>query len=105
MRAAAEGRRLRCASVRSSSRRALRGEGAGDLRAHRGRSRGDDARTLLEVEGRGTERLLDVEQIDRETELAAEELGCGDVDRARRLERAHGVDAAGREVAEREGER
>ena len=51
------------------------------------------------------ERLGVVEQVDRETDLAAEQLRRGDVDRARRLQRADGVDAAGGEVAERERER
>ena len=46
-----------------------------------------------------------VGQVDREAELADEQLRGGDVDRARRLERADGVDAAGGEVAERERER
>src|SRR6476659_10088171 len=65
----------------------------------------DDARTLFEVERSGAERLLDVEQVDREAQLAAEELRRGDVDRARRLERADGVDTTGGEMAERKGER
>ena len=43
--------------------------------------------------------------VDREPDLAAEELRRSDVDRARRFERADGVDAAGGEMAERERER
>ena len=65
----------------------------------------DDTRALLEVERSGAERLLDVEQVDREPQLAAEKLRRGDIDRARRLERAHRVDPTGGEMAEREGER
>src|SRR5207249_3414218 len=44
-------------------------------------------------------------EIDRETALADEQLRGRDVDRPRRLQRADAVDAAGREVAERERER
>src|SRR4029079_5216397 len=46
-----------------------------------------------------------LEEVDREAALADEQLRGGDVDRARALERADGVDPAGGGVAERERER
>ena len=46
-----------------------------------------------------------LEELDREPALPHEQLGRGDVDRARRLEAADGVDAPGRKVAERQRER
>src|SRR5207244_13151223 len=80
-------------------------ERPGDPLTHGVRPGRHDSRALLEVERSGAERLLDVEQIDLEAELAAEELRRGNVHRARRLERADRVDATGGEVAERERER
>ena len=59
----------------------------------------------FEVELRLAEGRGDVEEIDRKPNLAAEQLPGRDVDRARGLERADRVDAAGGEMAERERER
>src|SRR5207253_1125141 len=78
---------------------------ARDPHAYLRRSRSHDAGTLLEIEWGKAERLLNVEQVDSKPQLATKELSSGNVDRARRLEGANGIDATGCEVAEREGER
>ena len=57
---------------------------------------------LTEVDAARPRRSL--EELDRETSLADEELGRRDVDRPCGLEAADGVDAPGSQVAEREGE-
>src|SRR5207248_462037 len=68
------------------------------------RTRRDHARTCGHVEWRGVERRR-LDELDRQAELADEELRGRNVDRTGRLERAHAVEPAGGEVAEREGER
>src|SRR5262245_41650431 len=78
---------------------------AADRPAHPPGPGRDGAGPLREGELGGAERLLDVEEFDREAQLTAEKLRRGDVGRARRLEGAHRVDATGRKVAERESER
>ena len=61
------------------------------------------ATAALDVERRGAERRC-FGKVDREAALADEQLRGGDVDERAALERADGVDAAGRQVAERERE-
>ena len=85
-------------------RRVSRRGRAGELRAQGGRRGSGEPRTRDEVERRRAEGRI-LEQLDRVAALAHEQLGCGDVDRARGLERADPVDASGRQVAERQRER
>src|ERR1700746_4030638 len=96
-------RRARCSPSSGTSRASL-GQRRCDLGAQLRRARGSDARTPLEVELRLAERTRVVEELEREADLAAEELRSGDVDRPRLLEGADAVDAARGEVAERECE-
>src|SRR5581483_4357785 len=83
----------------------LCGQRVRDPAAQLGRTRSRDARTLRKIELGLTERARIVEQLERETALATEELRCGDIDGASLLERADPVDTAGCEMAERERER
>ena len=64
----------------------------------------DDPRARLEIERRRAEgRSLG--QVDGESSFAHDELGRGDVDRPRPLQRHDAVDTAGRKMAERDGKR
>ena len=88
---------------RAVSRTRARGAG-GDALAHLVGAAATTRERPREVEGRRP-RTADPRTSDRHAALSDEELGSGDVDRPRRLERADRVDAAGREVAERQCER
>ena len=71
--------------------------------AQRRCSRCDDARTSLEIERCSFEGRR-LRQVDRVAALADEQLGRGDVNRTRRLQRADSVDTAVGEMAERDRE-
>ena len=79
-------------------------EGGGKLRDECWRSGGCEPGALDQIQGRGSERRI-VEELDRQTALPHEKLRSRNVHRASGLERAHGVNAAGGEVTERECER
>ena len=96
---AARRRRGRSGPAARRARLQLGQKRRGDPAAQLGRSRGGDARALPEIELRVAERPRVVEELEREPDLAAEELRGGDVDRPGLLQRADAVDAAGGEMA------